>query len=523
MPRIVKNIPIMDLASFLMETPDTPVSVGTVQILKPVNGSRDEVIARILKGYRESEVDAPFNYVPVFPKLGLPKWAECDHIDVDYHIRELRLEAPGTDEQLIQTVMNLHEPLLDRTKPGWIVYLINGLTHNRFAIYWKVQHAYIDGASAIMRMEAVISRNANELKARPIWARLFPQKEKRRQGLFNIDLDAATDQFKGMLDVGAALRRSLLQARGKLKRDMPLPFSAPETLFNRPVHAKRRLGIGSILLARVKTIARQESVSVNEVLLTVVGHALENYQKEHGETNTKPLVAVCPMAIRDPGDTEAATKIAGISVSLGTPGNSIAQRLKEVHASSRDAKDDAAKMSNEALMQYMLVAAGIGGVLQKLPTGKFSPLMTNVNVSNVAGLPYRCYIAGAEIIHTYPVSTLAGGTAINITFGSESNRIDFAVIADIEAIPQPQSIANAIIDALALLEKELGLSGKTQKTVKIKAKTKAKKSTKTPKAVVKKSKTGRSKSTQTKQERPAQRKPGATAKPRAKTKSRKQS
>lgn len=492
MPRIVKNIPIMDLASFLMETPDTPVNIGSVQILKPVNGSREEVITRILKGYRESEVDAPFNYVPVFPKFGLPKWAECDHVDTDYHIRELRLEPPGTEEQLIQTVMDLHEPLLDRTRPGWIAYIINGLTHNRIAIYTKIQHAYIDGASALMRMEAVISRNARELETRPIWARLFPQQERPRRGLLNVDLAAATDQFKGALHVGAALQRSLLQARGKLKRNMPLPFSAPETLFNRPVHAKRGLGVGSVLLARVKTIARQESVSVNEVLLTIVGHALENYQQEHGETNTKPLVAICPLAIRDPGDTEAATKIAGISVALGTPGNSIARRLSEVHASSRDAKDDAAKMTNEALMQYMLVVAGIGGILQKLPTGKPAPQMTNVNVSNVAGLPYRCYIAGAEILHSYPVSTLAGGTAINITFGSEFNRIDFAVIADSAAIPDPQNIANSIVDALALLEKALGLAGKTKKAAPVKTKARSKKTAKTN------SKADKTKSTRTK-------------------------
>ena len=515
MPRIIKNIPIMDLASFLMETPDTPVSIGSVQILQPVSGSREEVIARILKAYRESEVDAPFNYVPVFPKLGLPKWAECDHIDTDYHIRELHLEAPGTDEQLIQTVMDLHEPLLDRTKPGWIAYIISGLANNRFAIYVKMQHAYIDGASALMRMEAVISRNAEALEARPIWARLFPQQEKPRQGLFNVDMAAATDQFKGMLDVGAALRRSLLQARGKLKRDMPLPFSAPETLFNRPVHAKRRLGIGSGLLARVKTIARQESVSVNEVLLTIVGHALETYQQEHGETNTKPLVAICPIAIRDPGDTEAATKIAGISVALGTPGSGIARRLGEVHASSRDAKGDAAKMTNEALMQYMLVIAGIGGLLQKIPTGRPAPQMTNVNVSNVAGLPYRCFISGAEILHTYPVSTLAGGTAINITFGSEFNRIDFAVIADVEAVPEPQGIANLIVDALALLEKELGLSGKTKKATTVKTKAVPKKTAKT------KGKADKTASIRKKKASPTHRKPKAAPKPRAKAKERK--
>ena len=205
-------------------------------------------------------------------------------------------------------------------------------------------------------------------------------------------------------------------------------------------------------------------------------------------------------------------------MALGTPGNSIARRLNEVHASSRDSKRDAAKMTNEALMQYMLVVAGIAGVLQKLPTGKSAPLMTNVNVSNVAGIPYRCYIAGAEIIRTYPVSTLAGGTAINITFGSESDRIDFAVIADFVAIPEPQSIADSIVDALALLEQELGLAGKIKKVAKAKAKAKPKKSAKTK---GKTGKTGKMESTRTKKKSPVHRKSKAAPKPRAKAKSRK--
>ena len=396
MPRIVKNIPIMDLAALLMETPDAPVSVGTVLILEPINGSREEVTARILAGYRNSDVDAPFNYIPVFPRFGLPKWAECDRFDPNYHIRELLLDAPATEEQLLQTVMDLHEPLLARDRPGWIMYIINGLEHNRLALYWKVQHAYIDGASVIMRMQATISTDPDVLEARPIWSAVFPRPEQRRRGPIGVDIDALTKQVTALRDIGGSLSRSLLQASGKLDRDMPLPFSAPQTLFNRPVHAKRRLGVGSVPLARFKSISRDQAVSVNEVVLTIIGHALGRYQQEHGESVEKPLIALCPLATRDPGDTESATKIAAILVALGEPGKTIRQRLAEVHGSSRDAKEDAAQMSNEAMMQYMILIAGASEALQKSPLGEYLPPISNVNVSNVAGAPSRGYIAGAR-------------------------------------------------------------------------------------------------------------------------------
>lgn len=461
MPTIVKNIPPMDLASFLMETEDTPVSVGSIQILEPVVGSRDEVIARILDGYRNSEVDAPFNYVPIFPRFGMPKWAECDFFDADYHVRQIRLDPPGSEAQLLSTVMDLHEPLLDRERPGWIAYVIDGLENDRLAVYWKVQHAYIDGASALMRTEASIAREPEDLEVRPVWAPLFGRGKKRGRTT-QFDIEQLSSQVSALRDVGSALARNMLQASGMLQRDMPLPFTAPRTLFNRPVHATRRLGVGTDSLERYKRISKHESVSINEVILTLIGHSLERYQLSQGEISDRPLVAVCPLATRDPNDTEAGTKIAAISVALGTPGIDIKGRLDDVHASSRDAKQDANQMSNTALMQYMLVMGGTAEIAQRLPIADYLRPSTNVNVSNVAGPPYRCYIGGAEVVGSYPVSTLAGGTAINITFASGSGRMDFAVIADAIAIPEPQRIADGILAALDELEAELGLADITR-------------------------------------------------------------
>ena len=78
MPSIVKNIPLMDLAAYLIESVDSPTHVGMLQIYQPVNGSRAEIVRRVLKAYRECEVGPPFNYYPVFPRFGMPKWAQTE-------------------------------------------------------------------------------------------------------------------------------------------------------------------------------------------------------------------------------------------------------------------------------------------------------------------------------------------------------------------------------------------------------------------------------------------------------------
>jgi diacylglycerol O-acyltransferase len=456
MPRIVKNIPIMDLMSFLIESVDSPTHVGMLQIFKPGKGACAETVQRILNEYRSCEPGPPFNYYPVFPRFGMPKWAQAEAFDVDYHIRHTAVPLPGTDAQLIDVVMDLHAGMMDRSRPGWIAYVIEGLQDNCFALYWKVHHAYIDGASAVMRLEAAMSKTPDDMAIRPLWSRLFEPssmgQEPTLSELLRKTGKGLGEQARAMSDISRAIGRSLKQASGQLEWQAPLPFSAPQSLFNKPVFATRKLGVGAAPLARFKAIAKHETVSINEVALTLVGAALDRYSEKYGERQNRQLLAACPMAVRSEGDTDASTQIAAITVKLGSADMEIQQRLRQVHESSRDAKEDARDMSKEALMNYLVLLGGAATLFAKSPLADYLPPLTSVNVSNVAGPNCRYYHGGAEMIRSYPLSTLAGGTAINITFTSFSGRMDFAVISDAKAIPGAQEIADFMLEVLDELE-----------------------------------------------------------------------
>ncbi len=456
MTKIVKNIPLLDLAAFLLESVESPKHVGALQIFEPVNGTSTEIVARVLHDFRASAVAPPFNYVPVFPTFGAPKWAECDDYDSHYHVRQAALPKPGTLTQLIELVTDLHAGIMDRSRPGYIAYIIEGLADDCFAVYWKLHHAYIDGASAIMRFDAAMPTNAEQLSAVPIWAPLMespPQHASRprppsMKGLgqgFKVQAQATGEVLR-------ELSKATLRARGLApKRRAPLPFSAPKTLFNRPVHAQRRLGVGSLQLAAFKMIAKTHSVTVNEVLLTLVGAALERYAQGQGKSISKALVATCPLALRREGDNSASTQIGAISINLGEPGATLNERLMQVHASSLDAKEDASAMSREALMKYLLLVGGLAELVDRSPLAERASPLTNVNVSNVAASADTYHLSGARMVRNYPVSTLAGGTAINITFASMAGRMDYAIITDAKAIPQPQDIADYIAAACKAL------------------------------------------------------------------------
>jgi diacylglycerol O-acyltransferase len=455
----------MDLVAYLIETVDTPAHVGSLQIFQPVAEDRAATVERILKGFRESEVGPPFNYYPVFPRFGMPQWAQAEEFEVDYHVRHAAVPSPGTDRQLIDMVMDLHAGIMDRSRPGWIAYVIEGLEDGCFAVYWKVHHAYIDGASAILRMDAAMSRSADDLEVRPLWGRLFEPSRGARDLPIRKLLEHAGKglgaQARAAGDITRAIARMARQASGQLKRESPLPFSAPRTLFNKPVHATRNLGVGSASVDRFKAISKSEQASINEVALTTVGVALDRYRRERGETPSTQMVATCPLAVREEGDTDASTQIAAISIKLGDSKLPVRERLQQVHVSSRDAKEEASEMSREALMNYLVLVGGAATLFASTPLADYVPPLSSVNVSNVAGPQYRCFMGGAEMVRSYPVSTLAGGTAINITFTSFGGLMTFAVIADSQAVPDAQKIADYMSEALEELEATLAPRRKT--------------------------------------------------------------
>lgn len=452
MSKTVKNIPLSELLAYLLETPEGPTHVGAVQVFEPVKGSSSTVVKRVVKDFRESEVDAPFNYIPVFPKFGRPKWAEAEDIDPKYHVRHVSLVKPGTNRQLLDMVSELHEGMMDRSRPGWMAYIIEGLEGNRFALYTKIHHAYIDGGAMVMRMGASMSSNAKQIKARPLWAPLPKSMSKPRQSAI---APQSPPRKKVVKEVGGLIGRTLMQAGGMRDWEAPLPFSAPKSVYNSKIQPERKLGAGTIKLAELLSISKQQAVSVNELVLALVGAALERHSSSQGVSFNKPLVASCPLALRREGDSAEGNQIASLSVKLGEPDSDIVERLAQVHHSSVDAKNDAKSVSREALMNYQLLVGGLSALLgQSRLADRVSP-SNNVNVSNVAGPAESYYLSGSKMVQTFPVSVLAMGTAINITFGSMDGRMDFAIISDARTIPDAQKIADLITEEFENLKKKL--------------------------------------------------------------------
>ena len=454
-----KKIPPLDLLFFLLETPGSPKHVGAVQIFQKPRNASEHYMRDLVRDIKAVPVEPPFNYRPYFPRFGLPEWQVDESLDIDYHIRHSALPQPGTDQQLLELLQRLHCGVLGRDRPGWIFQIIEGLEGDRFALYSKIHHAYIDGMSGVKRMYGSLSASPAETRIQPSWS-LSPSPTAKpqapRAGVDTLAEIAKTllAQTRATSEVATSLRK---MGREFLKASpggaQPF-FHAPRTRMNAPVeHDTRAIALCTLPLDRVRAIGERTGGKVNDVVLSVVDAALHDYLEAKNENTTSPLVALCPMSIREEGDDSASTQASALHIRLGKPDAGPVERLQQVIASSRASKQEARAMSREALLDFALLMAGALELADRTPLGRLLSPSYNVLVSNVPG-PREdvLYLRGARQLASHPISAFLPGGNLNITVLSHGKQLDFGLVADKNALPDVALVARAMESRFAELE-----------------------------------------------------------------------
>jgi len=458
----------MDLMFYVMETPENPKHVGALQIFElPRNAPPDYLVSLVAK-LKRARVEPPFCFRPVFPLTGMPQWHEDEDIEIDYHVRHSALPKPGTVAQLLTVVERLHAGMLDRQRPGWICQVIEGLEGNRFAMYSKIHHAYIDGMSGARRMYGALSTSPTERDFVPVWAykTRTPAPTRTAPGVARQVQQAsrsALRQARAVSELSGNFARLGMQALKLRDGKVPVPFTAPRTLANRPVTwDTRSVGVSSLPLGRVREISRKMNGTINDVVLTLVDAALRDYLVHRGERIGEPLVALCPMSVRAKGDESANTQVATVHVRLGDPDASIRDRLAQIVESSNATKEDARSMSREALMDFVLVFAGVAELLTRSGMDQKMRPSYNVLVSNVPGPGDKAmYMAGSRLLAAYPISTLTPGVNLNATVISHGDSLDFGLLGDKHAIPDLSFVTQRIEHHFAELERAVSGAGRS--------------------------------------------------------------
>ncbi|WPG37211.1 wax ester/triacylglycerol synthase family O-acyltransferase [Variovorax sp. EBFNA2] len=465
----MKHLSGLDATFLHLETPEMPMHVGSLNVLDLPKGYKGDFYedAKAFMASRIHLADVFTRKLALMPfDMSNPVWVDDDDIDIDYHVRHITLPRPGTNRQLQQYVARLHSTLIDRSRPMWEFFIIDGLQSGQVALYTKVHHAGIDGQAGVEVGKAIFDLEATGRVVKPPRSR--PRSSGYQLGMAELATAAlrnTAQQYVKLFKMAPAIARAIgglakpdEKAADKAVAAAPKKFNlfAPRTSLNVSITNQRTFAGRTISLAETKYIAKHFGVSLNDVVLGTVAGALRHYLADNNELPAKPLVAGVPVSLREAGDQTANNQASMILVSLATDITDPVQRLKAINTSSNSSKSTMNRFKAVILDDFPTFAApwlmsGIASMVGRSGIVNLLPPAANVAVSNVAGAPFPMYFAGALVTCYYPVSIASHGTALNVTVQSYNGRMDYGLIACRRAVPDITEIGDYLLAEHKLL------------------------------------------------------------------------
>jgi diacylglycerol O-acyltransferase len=449
----MRQLSPLDSGFLMIESPTTFGHVAGLIVVDPSTadaGTWDLHTVRALLAerlhlwpiFRQRLVEVPLG-------LNRPYWVDDPGFDLDFHVRELALPAPGSPEQLGEQVARLHARALDRRRPPWEVYVITGLADGRAAVYSKIHHAAIDGVSGAQMLASVLDIRPQPRRVEPEAAPFQPEPLPTGLDLVRHGLTSAVkDQVHLARTVPPALRHLGGLASGRPR--------APRTPFNGRISGHRRFSFGSVSYDDVKTVRRRYGGTVNDIVMVLCTAALRRWLIKHDALPDVPLVAAVPVSVRRRGEAasagnELSVMLAQLPTNLPDPeARIVAMRESMEHAKTRFESLPATLLRDLATL---LPTAGQGlaaRALFNLAAVPGPPF--NLFVSHVPAPQVPLYLAGARVEGIHPVSAVTNTTgALNMTVFSYNRRLDFGLVACRDLVPDVWDLIGYLQDALAEL------------------------------------------------------------------------
>jgi len=449
------QLPGSDSVFLAMETGDVYGHTGGLSILDPSDAPGFD-FERLVSFTAERLTLAPrFSWKLREVPFGLdrPYWMEDPDFDPRNHFRRIAVPAPGGLRELAELVGYLFSQPLDRRRPLWEIWFIEGVADGRVALFMKVHHCLMDGVSGAGLGELLCDLDPTPQPIEP------PERSEVEQGP-----GSGPSEWQLMLRTAGFLARAPMRWAGLSRQFLrqgaamlaaavdpdgpPLPFQVQALSFNGEIGPDRGFASASVSLDEVKQVKKHFDVTVNDVLLALTGSALRRWLDARGELPGKPLVAVVPVSTRAEGDSELGNQVSGIAVSWATDVEDPVERLLCIHrnvASSKGRESASLVDTLPALGDYL--APAMLQMFVRLSSSS-APLPGNVVVSTIRATPVPLYTAGARLESMYPMSLLAPGQGLNVTAVSYMGKVDFGLTFDPELVPAPWELADGISLAL---------------------------------------------------------------------------
>ena len=381
--------------------------------------------------------------------LDLPYWVEDEQFNYDRHIRRIAVPSPGDKKALVELAAYLFSRPLDHRRPLWEVWFIEGLKGGNVAMLHKLHHCLMDGQGAARLADVMFDSSSKagpavldeSIAALPRVRAPHAWEQRTRAALKYARLPGDTTATAAELfreKISSMLRKP------KKKADPAPPLAIAS--FNAELGRDRGFVYGSLPMADLKQVAAGNKVSINDVVMALIGGSLRRYLRERKSLPRESLRAMMAVSLRASGDESMSNQVTNASVTLGTSNRSPLARLKAIHKETRQAKERARSGSKGAMEIFEMMPPALIATINALVNAEQTVQLLGANlvVSNMRGSEKAQYLAGAKVKGTYPLSVLSNGITLNVTCISYMGSMDFGVVLDPDLFPEPWSLIEGL-------------------------------------------------------------------------------
>lgn len=453
----MKALSGLDGAFLHLETPQTPMHVASLSLFELPPGYRGRFDAAVRRQIAQRLPRLPVlsrRLAPMPLQFANPAWIHDNAVDLDHHVQQLTLPAPGSQAQLEDCVAALHSQLLDRDRPLWRAWVIDGLASGQVAYYMKVHHAMLDGVSGAQLAQALFDTAPHP----PRRVRRVDEEPTEHPGMVELAATALRHDaaqyikfVRHLPDVVRTLAGLLATPVGpKAPAKLGQNFAfGPHTPINIQITGERTFAALSLPLESLKQIAHLHDAKLNDVVLALTSGTLRRYLAHHGGIPKKSLIATMPVSLRAAGDIDYTIQATMTLVSLQTHIADPVRRLRAIRDAAGAAKaltgrarsilpTDFPSLATPWIIHGLATLYGRSGIADAIPP------IANVIVSNVPGPPLPLYTAGARMSHYWPLSIPEHGVGLNLTVMSYAGAMGFGFTAARNAIPDARELTAAL-------------------------------------------------------------------------------
>jgi diacylglycerol O-acyltransferase len=468
----------LDTSFLHLEDDSAHMHVASVMLFDGDPPPHDELIAAIesrlhlVPRYRQKLAFVPFGQ-------GRPRWVDDPHLNLSYHVRKTALPAPGSEEQLRALAGRVLAQQLDRDKPLWEIWVVEGVEGGCFALVCKTHHALVDGISGVDIVTVLFDLSPEPSEPAEPERRWLPAPTpSRTQLLSEALLERATVPteiarsvraiFRAPRQIAEGLRDSLVGVGAMAWAGMN---PAPPSPYNCSIGPHRRFTWVRTELGDVKAIKNSLGGTVNDVVLATVSGALGRHLHRRGETlSGRELKAMVPVSVRAEEDRGAlGNQVAAMMAPLPVWCEDPARRLEIVNESMAGLKDSGQAVGAQVLTQLSGFAPPT--IMTQASRLMARQRMFNVVVTNVPGPQMPLYLMGHELRELFPMVPLARNQALGVAIMSYNGKMNFGLVGDYDAIHDLDDLADDFQASLAELADVAGVAVTSERAPRTKSRT----------------------------------------------------